>query len=142
MAERHVAVAVDTGPLFAAVDADQQHHSWVRKTISAIDPPLLTCEAVLSETSFLLERDGLDPSLPFALVRRGVLDVVPVVGSIHDAIAVSQMMHRYRNVPMSFADACLVRIVERMGGPVMTFDSDFFIYRQESKKAVRVLAPT
>ena len=114
----------------------------MRKQIAAIDPPLLTCEAVLSETSFLLERDGLDPSLPSALVGRGVLDVVPVMGSIHDAVAVSQMMQRYRDVPMSFADACLVRIVERMGGSVMTFDSDFFIYRQESKKAIHVLAPT
>ena len=139
MAGRHI--AVDTGPLLAAVDASQQHHGWVRKAIAAIDPPLLTCEAVLSETSFLLRRDGLDPSLPLALVGRGVLDVVPVVASIHDAVAVSKMMRRYRDVPMSFADACLVRIVERLGGSVMTFDSDFFVYRQESKKAIPVLAP-
>ena len=53
------------------------------------------------------------------------------------------MMQQYRDVPMSFADACIVWMVERTdNGRVMTFDSDFFIYRQESKKAIHVLAPT
>ena len=43
--------------------------------------PLLTCEAVLSETSFLLQRVGADPSLPVTLVERGVLRIAHLLDS-------------------------------------------------------------
>lgn len=135
-------VAVDTGPIVALLDADEVRHDWARTRFEDLRAPLLTCEAVLSEASFLLRRAGADPSLPVRLVRRGVLEVVNVLRTEADADALARLMRRYADVPMSFADACLVRIVERTrGGSVMTLDSGFRIYRQAQRRIIPLLAP-
>jgi predicted nucleic acid-binding protein len=135
-------VVVDTGPIVALLDADEARHDWARARFEELRAPLLTCEAVLSEASFLLRRAGADPSLPVRLVRRGVLEIVSLFDTDADADALARLMRRYADVPMSFADACLVRIVERTrGGSVMTLDSDFRIYRQARRRTIPLLAP-
>ena len=135
-------VVVDTGPIIALLDGDEAHHDWALGQFDALAPPLLTCEAVLSETSFLLQRVGADPGLVLTLIERGVLRVEQIVGSGDDALAISQLIRRYRDVPMSFADACLVRLVERTDhGSIMTLDSDFNIYRQARRRVIPLLAP-
>ena len=135
-------VVVDTGPIVALLDADEAHHDWARGQFDTLAPPLLTCEAVLSETSFLLQRIGADPSLPVTLVERGMLRIVPLLNSSDDALAVGRLIRRYRDVPMSFADACLVRLVERTDrASILTLDSDFGIYRQARRRVIPLLAP-
>ena len=74
-------VVVDTGPIVALLDAGEAHHGWARGQFDTLAPPLLTCEAVLSETSFLLQRVGADPSLPVTLVERGVLRIAHLLDS-------------------------------------------------------------
>ena len=136
-------VVADTGPIVALLDADEAHHEWARDQFQVLAAPLLTCEAVLSEASFLLARAGADPSLPLALVERGVLRVTRTLSSPEDVLAVGRMIRRYRNVPMSLADACLVRIVERSDqASVLTLDSDFLIYRQGNRRVIPVLTPS
>ena len=135
-------VIVDTGPIVALLDADEARHEWARTRFAALRPPLLTCEAVLSEASFLLQRAGADPALPVTLAGRGVLRVERPLSSEADADAVGQLMRRYRSVPMSFADACLVRLVEGIeNASIMTLDSDFRIYRQAGRRVIPLLAP-
>ena len=135
-------VVVDTGPIVALLDMDEARHDWARARFEELRAPLLTCEAVLSEASFLLRRAGADPSLPVRLVRRGVLEVASLFDTDADADALARLMRRYADVPMSFADACLVRIVERTrDGSVMTLDSDFRIYRQARRRTIPLLAP-
>ena len=135
-------VIVDTGPIVALLDADEAQHQWARTQFAALRAPLLTCEAVLSEASFLLQRAGVDHSLPVALVGRGVLRVEQAIASETDSLAVSRLMDRYRNVPMSFADACLVRLLEGTeNASIMTFDSGFHIYRQAGRRVIPLLIP-
>jgi len=135
-------VVVDTGPIVALLDADEAHHEWARRQFDTLAAPLLTCEAVISETSFLLQRVGADPSLPVRLVERGVLRVDRLLSSSDDAAAISRLICRYHDVPMSFADACLVRLVEQTDhASVMTLDSDFHIYRQVRRRVIPLLTP-
>ena len=135
-------VVVDTGPIVALLDADEARHDWARTRFEELRAPLLTCEAVLSEASFLLRRAGADPGLPARLVRRGVLEVVGVIESDADSDALTRLMRRNADVPMSFADACLVRIVERTPhGSVMTLDPGFRIYRQARRRTIPLLIP-
>ena len=135
-------VIVDTGPVVALLDTDEAHHDWARSRFAALKPPLLTCEAVLSEASFLLQRAGADPSLPVTLIERGVLHVARPLAGADDALAVGRLIRRYRDVPMSFADACLVRIVECTdNASIMTLDSDFRIYRQAGRRVIPLLIP-
>lgn len=136
-------VVVDTGPIVALLDADEAHHDWAHRQFARLAPPLLTCEAVLSEASFLLHRVGSDPSLPIALVARGVLRVERALDRQEDPAAIAGLIRRYHDVPMSFADACLVRLIERTeNASVMTLDADFRIYRQRRRRIIPLVIPT
>ncbi len=133
-------VVVDTGPIVALLDADEAKHAWVAEHMARLRPPLLTCEAVLTEAAFLIRRLRGDPGLVIDLVHRGMLTVAALFDD--DAAAIARLMRRYSTVPMSLADACLVRIVERTpNATLLTLDSDFRIYRQKGRRMIRVLAP-
>jgi len=50
--------------------------------------------------------------------------------------------HKYRDVPMDLADACLVLLAEEHpSAVVITTDRDFRIYRTRSRRQIRVLTP-
>ena len=103
-------------------------------------PPLLTCEPVLTEAAFLLKRDGPDVDALFELLERGVIRISLAVQEAHSDVRA--LMHRYRNRPMSLADACLVRLSEiHPPGEVFTLDSDFRVYRRHGNKVIPVLMP-
>ena len=133
-------VIVDTGPIVAWLDADDRHHSWVKSQFARLRPPLLTCEAVLTEACFLMSRGGGDSSAVIQLVERGVLSVSQLFDA--EAASIGRLMRRYENVPMSLADACLVRLVELTAqSTLFTMDSDFEIYRQKGRRLIPLLAP-
>ena len=76
--------------------------------------PLLTCEAVLSEAYFLL--NGI-PSARQSLLKLVVSEMVQVRFTFADEVEpIAKLLNRYANVPMSFADACLVRMGEQISG--------------------------
>jgi predicted nucleic acid-binding protein len=100
----------------------------------------VTCEAVLSEAAFLLKYAGGDAASVPTLVARGVFRVVPVL--VEHAAGVAQLMRRYANVPMSLADACLVRLSETVpNAVVLTLDRDFRVYRRRGRAVIPVLMP-
>lgn len=133
-------VIVDTGPIVAWLDADESHHDWVRSQFDRLRPPLVTCEAVLTEACFLVARIGGDPAVLPDLVARGVLTVRDGIGE--DAEIVARLMRRYASVPMSLADACLVRLVERTpNATLFTLDEDFRVYRQMGRRLIPLIAP-
>jgi predicted nucleic acid-binding protein len=66
---------VDTGPLVALLDRRDQYHGWVKKQLDAIDPPLDTCEAVLSEAAFLLSHLPGGSQALLELVVQGLVAV-------------------------------------------------------------------
>jgi predicted nucleic acid-binding protein len=134
-------VIVDSGPIVALIDADDQYHSWAKGQFARLRPPLLTCEAVLTEACFLLARADVAPSSVTELVERGVSRVVALFDG--EARSITSLIRRYANVPMSLADACLVRLVELTApSTVFTADSDFHIYRQKGRRLIPILAPS
>lgn len=133
-------VVVDTGPIVALLDADDRYHAWARAQFGRLRPPLLTCEAVLTESCFLIARGGGDASAVLQLVERGVVSIAQLFDA--EAASIARLMHRYRNVPMSLADACLVRLIELTSQTTLfTLDSDFEIYRQKGRRLIPLLAP-
>ena len=133
-------VIVDTGPIVALLDADDQQHAWVKAQFARLRPPLLTCEAVLTESCFLIARGGGDASAVIQLAERRVLSVAQLFDA--EAASIARLMRRYENVPMSLADACLVRLIERTSqATLFTLDSDFEIYRQKGRRLIPLLAP-
>jgi len=131
---------LDTGPWVALHCRDDAFHAWSREQFGQTRGPLLTCEAVVAETCFLLARGGHDPAKALALLARGV---VRVAMSLGDEIApVQALFQRYDNVPASLADACLVRMSELFArSRVFTLDADFHIYRRHGRRVIPVLSP-
>ena len=131
---------LDTGPLVSFLGSGLKHHSWTCEQWKAFRPPLLTCEAVLTEASFLLKREGIEADPLFALLERGVIRIALDVQE--EQADLRALMRRYRNRPMSLADACLVRLSElETAGEILTLDSDFRIYRRHGNKVIPVLMP-
>ena len=137
-------VLLDTGPLVAALNDRDAHHAWAQERMNALQPPALTCEAVLTEAHYLLRRGGGDPVRPADLVARGALRLVPVLSDAPQRVAA--LMRKYADVPMALADACLVVLAEAYAGDrpearVFTLDTDFGVYRMHGRRRIPLLAP-
>ncbi len=131
---------VDTGPLVAFLDTRDPHHAWAAETFNRHALPLLTCEAVLSEACFVLGQAKGRQNAVMGLVSRGVLAIGFRLAPEFEAVR--KLMAKYASVPMSLADACLVRMTELDGrASVVTFDGDFRVYRRNGRQAVPVLMP-
>lgn len=131
---------LDTGPLVSFLASGLEHHAWVVEQWKHLRPPLITCEPVLTEAAFLLKREGHDPDPLFSLLERRVIRIGLAVEEQQADLRV--LMRRYRNRPMSLADACLVRLSElHAAAEVLTLDSDFRIYRRHGNKAIPVRMP-
>lgn len=131
---------LDTGPLVSFLASGLEHHAWAVEQWKALRPPLLTCEPVLTEAAFLLKREGRDTDAVFALLERGVIRIA--IGIEREQADLRPLMRRYRNRPMSLADACLVRLSEiHSSAVVLTLDSDFRVYRRHGNKVIPVRMP-
>lgn len=133
-------VIVDTGPLVALLNGKDTHHAWVVQQLREIQPPMLTCEAVLAEASYLTRQAVGARAALIEMLAEGFLNIGIAVADQHSALLA--MIRRYADVPMSLADACLVRLCEmHPQSPVLTLDSDFTVYRKNGRHVIEVLCP-
>jgi uncharacterized protein len=131
---------VDTGPIVALLARDDKHHGWAVEQSKSAPATVHTCEAVLSEAAFLLKRGRHDVDHLFALVETGFLR--SDFDFQAEARPVRGLMRRYRDRPMSFADACLVRMAElRPDACVWTVDADFSVYRKNRRQTLSLVIP-
>ena len=131
---------IDTGPIVALLNRRDRHHAWVREVLDTVDPPVFTCEAVVSEACLLLGRlDGGQDAM-LELLASGVIKVDFRLSAEVDAVR--GLMRKFANVPMSFADACLVRMTELDAhSTIVTLDSDFRTYRRNRRQVIPTLMP-
>lgn len=131
-------VVVDASFLVTLLSRREANHRWATNQALSSPPPWKTCEAVLSEAFYILGPYGAT-SLADLLRRRALVcgfqlgdHVEPVLG----------LMQKYADVPMSLADACLVRMTEILADPLLlTTDSDFRIYRRHSRQTIPCILP-
>ena len=131
-------VLADAGFVVALLSRRDGHHRWAVAQSSNLQPPWSTCEAALSEAFHLLGARGA-PALR-ALLRRGSLRVA--FGLAEQMEPVLRLMQKYADIPMSLADACLIRMTEALSDSViLTTDADFRIYRRHSRQVVPCVTP-
>jgi len=134
-------VILDTGPLVAFINGRDRYHEWSTLQWAQIDPPFLTCEAVLSESCFLLKGIEGGQATVLELLRRGVLNLS---FRIDDSVKqIAWLLQKYSDVPMSLADACLVRMSELYTeSHVLTLDDHFRIYRKNKRQVIPIFSPS
>src|SRR6185437_117544 len=129
-------VLIDTGPLVAYLIERDRYHDWAVAAFSGLDLPAISCEPVLTEASFLVGRTGRPAALILDYAAQSGIQLGLRLDD--EMAAISALMQRYANVPMSLADACLVRLAEITGLPICTLDSDFAIYRAHGGRVLSV----
>lgn len=134
------AALLDTGPLVAILDRREAHHPWAVAQLAQFRRPLRTCEAVIAEAFHLLHPLPRARSAILEMLAEGVLAIPFQLGEqSREVLALHQ---RYANVPMSLADACLVRMSELVAGSVVfTLDGDFRIYRRHGRQKIPLVIP-
>jgi predicted nucleic acid-binding protein len=134
-------VIIDAGPLVALLNRRERHHTWASSILDTIEPPIFTCDPVLSEACFLLQDVSGGQDAVLELVSRGIVRSDFRVASEIDSIRI--LMKKFSDVPMSLADACLVRMSELdQQSVVLTLDSDFRIYRRNRRQVVPTISPS
>ena len=131
-------VLVDAGFVVALLSRRDTHHEWAAAQVPRLAPPWNTCEAALSEAFHLLGPPGA-PALGAMLTRRSLRVGFDLA---HDLQPVLALMKKYADVPISLADACLVRMTETLSDPVvLTTDADFRIYRRHGRNVIPCVMP-
>jgi predicted nucleic acid-binding protein len=133
-------VIVDTGPLVALLDRDDQDHEWAVREGRKLPPRMISCEAVLSEVHFLTRGVAGAVQRIEDWLANGWLELPLNLRDHHSRV--HELMVRYADVPMSFADGCLVLMSELWpDSPVFTLDSDFRIYRRNKRQSIPLICP-
>lgn len=128
----------DAGFIVALLSARDAHHHWAVTQTQTYGPPWHTCEAVLSESFHLLGPRGA-PALSALLERQALFIAFTLESNLNPVLG---LLRKYAGIPMSLADACLVRMSETLPEPVvLTTDSDFRIYRRHSRQVVPCVLP-
>jgi len=130
---------IDTGAILAILDRDDRWHRVCSATYNELRLPLLTSEAVLTETFHLIGDSSHAREAVWDFVMSGAIHVCAIS---HDELpAIWDLMRRYADRPMDFADATLVYLAKRESlTTILTVDhADFCTYRIEGKRGFRVL---
>jgi len=116
----------------------ERDHLWAREQFAQTNS-FLTCDAVLTETLFLLRnlRGGSDAV--FRLLDAGIIQSTFRLADDH--LTIAELLRKYADVPMSLADACLVRMAEEHDVAIITLDSDFAIYRKHRTHTIDLVTP-
>jgi predicted nucleic acid-binding protein len=131
-------VLVDASFLVALLNRRDTHHRWASAQAPRLPPPWKSCDAALSEAFFLLRgRGGL--ALAALLRRRAVVSAFYLGDEVEEVLT---LMRKYADLPMSLADACLVRMTEALTDPILlTTDADFRVYRRHGRRAIPCVIP-
>jgi predicted nucleic acid-binding protein len=131
-------VLVDTGPLVALLNAGDRRHASVARQLALLQPPFITCEAVLAEATHLVRNLPGGRAALLEMVDEGFLSVGLQISA--QSAELLTLVKRYASVPMSLADACMVRLAElNPRSPVWTFDSDFMVYRKNGRHVIALI---
>ena len=129
----------DTGPLVGWINARDQWHDWSVGVLDTLEPPLITCEAVIAEAAWHLERSRQAVDRLYELVEVGALKIVSL---LPDQIShVRALSAKYPQ--MDFCDAAVVRLSEIFPrAKVITTDvAHFTVYRRLRDRPLPLIHP-
>ena len=122
------------------IDKRDKFHGWTLKQAESLPIPFLTCEAVINESCYLLYKIYQGEKTVLTLLKRGILQVDFSLSN--EVEAIQFLMKKYADVPMSLADACLIRMSEKTdNSAVFTLDSNFHIYRKNGRQKIDLIIP-
>ncbi len=133
-------IIADAATIVALIDKRDGFHQWTASQAANLPLPFLTCEAVISESCYLLRNIYQGEKTVLTYLKKGILQIDFSLSNEIEAI--ENLMQKYETVPMSLADACLFRMSELTdNSSVFTLDGDFHIYRKNGKRKIDLIIP-
>jgi predicted nucleic acid-binding protein len=138
-------IIADAGFFVALINRADQYHFWSAKLSGNIKNPIYTCDAVLAESAYLIySKSGANGVSKLLQLLEEDLVRIDFKIDLH-ATRVKHLIQRYENVPMDYADACIVAMTEQekyVDCTVLTVDSkDFSIYRRHGRSVISIITP-
>ena len=128
MAPRRVGealITLDTSGLFALLNRGDANHERVKNALFGDRGPYLVPAGVLAEISYMVEErlsvEALDSLLSDLESGGFTLEC-----GEEDFGRIRELVRRYADLPLGFADACVIACAERNGGRVLTLDLRHF----------------
>jgi hypothetical protein len=130
---------LDTGPWVALIDRSESRHTDCVQWLKNFSGRLYSTEAVLTEVLYILNFSITAQCAALDFVLESVVEIVP--SNIESMKKTKNLMKKYADLPMDFADATLVCLAMQTGMQnIVTFDQkDFAIYRLPKKKSFTIM---
>ena len=130
-------ILIDSGPLIALFDASDKYHDKAVNFIKTNKYPLVSTIASITETLHLLDFNRNAQIDFLEWIDKGAVEIQNIENS--DFGRIKELTVKYRDLPMDFADSCLVYLAEKLRlNTIATIDRDFTIYRIKGKKKFTV----
>lgn len=131
-------ILIDSGPLIALFDSSDKYHHEAVNFIKTNKFPLITTLASITETLHLLDFNRNAQIDFLEWVHRGAVEIYNIENS--DFNRLKELTEKYRDLPMDFADSCLVYLAEKLDlNTIATIDRDFTIYRIQGGRKFKII---
>ena len=131
-------VLLDTGVIVALIDRRERYHAQCATLVERLERPMVTCEAVIAESCYLLRALPAGVGTVMENIERGLVQIPFQLSQ--SAAPVRAMLKKYRDLPASLADACLIHLADLFDtGDILTLDRDFTTYRWRTMHPFRLL---
>lgn len=131
-------ILIDSGPLIALFDSSDRYHSKALEFIQQNSSHLITTIASITETLHLLDFNRNAQIDFLEWISRGSVEVHNIENS--DFERLKELTEKYRDLPMDFADSCLVFLAEKLSiNTIATIDRDFSVYRIKGRKKFKTI---
>ena len=131
-------ILIDSGPLIALFDSSDKYHQEAVDFIKTNKYPLATTLASITETLHLLDFNRNAQIDFLEWVHRGAVEIHNIENS--DFKRLRELTEKYRDLPMDFADSCLVYLAEKLNlNTIATIDRDFTIYRIQGRRKFKII---
>lgn len=128
---------MDSGPMIALFDASDRYHQAAVDFIRTNRIPLITTLASVTETLHMLDFSRQAQFDFLEWIHRGAVEIWNIENS--DFGRIRELTEKYKDLPMDFADSCLVYLAEQLSlDTVATIDRDFTIYRIKGRKKFKI----
>lgn len=130
-------ILIDSGPLIALFDASDRYHNKAVNFIKSNKYPLVTTISSITETLHLLNFNRNAQIDFIEWIHQGAVEIQNIEND--DFGRIKDLTEKYRDLPMDFADSCLVYLAEKLSlNTIATIDRDFSIYRIKGRRKFKV----
>ena len=132
---------VDTGAVVALINRDDRYHARAAAWFRGFRGQMLTTEAVITETAYVLAASPPHQHAALTWVQRASTAGILEVAAVEDHSALARIISKYADPPCDYADASLIWLAEKTGVmQIATIDqNDFSVYRVRGRRRFRML---